>query len=201
MGVNGESSSLKLVVGLGNPGGQYVGTRHNVGFEVVFELVRRWQAGKSQLKFQAEYWEAFSGGRRILLATPLTFMNNSGEAVQQMARFFQIQPQEIVVVTDDMNLPSGQLRWRAFGSAGGQKGLSDIMRRLGTEQVPRLRIGIGRPPGQMDATSWVLGKFRSEERPEAELAMKVAADSVEMCAIEGLVATMNRYNRNADSGG
>lgn len=192
---------MRLVVGLGNPGAQYVGTRHNVGFEVVFELARRWQSGKSQLKFQSEFWEGFSGGRKILLAAPMTYMNHSGEAVQQLARFFQILPEEIVVVSDDMNLPAGQLRWRASGSAGGQKGLSDILRRLGTEQVPRLRLGIGRPPGQMDATSWVLGKFRSEERQQAELATKLAADSVEMCATDGLVATMNRYNRSADPGG
>lgn len=198
MSANGESARLRLVVGLGNPGAQYAGTRHNVGFDVVFELVRRWQAGRAQVKFQSEFWEAFSGGRKILLATPLTYMNNSGEAVQQLARFFQIDPEEIVVIADDMNLPAGQLRWRASGSAGGQKGLSDILRRLGTEQIPRLRLGIGRPPGQMDATSWVLGKFRPEEREQSDLTTKVAADSVEMCATEGLVATMNRYNRSVD---
>ena len=90
-------------------------------------------------------------------------MNQSGQAVQQICQFFRIAPEEIVVVCDDMNLPNGQLRWRAAGSGGGQKGLADIVLRLGTENVPRLRIGIGRPPGQMDATAWVLGRFRSED--------------------------------------
>ena len=108
---------MKLVVGLGNPGSQYSGTRHNVGFDVVAELVRRWQPGKSQVKFQAEIWEAFSSSGKVLLASPMTFMNRSGEAVQQIAGFWQIASDDVVVACDDMNLPLGTLRWRAGGSS------------------------------------------------------------------------------------
>ena len=185
---------MKLVVGLGNPGSQYSGTRHNVGFDVIAELVRRWQPGKSQVKFQAEIWEAFTSSGKVLLASPMTFMNRSGEAVQQIAGFWQIASDDVIVACDDMNLPLGTLRWRAGGSSGGQKGLADILLRLGTEQIPRLRLGVGRPPGQMDAAAWVLARFRSEERNEAEIMTKLAADSVETWAAEGLVAAMNKYN-------
>ena len=185
---------MKLVVGLGNPGSQYSGTRHNVGFDVVTELVGRWQPGKSQVKFQAEIWEAFTSSGKVLLASPMTFMNRSGEAVQQIAGFWQIASDDVIVACDDMNLPLGTLRWRAGGSSGGQKGLADILLRLGTEQIPRLRLGVGRPPGQMDAAAWVLARFRSEERNEAEIMTKLAADSVETWAAEGLVAAMNKYN-------
>lgn len=186
---------MKLIVGLGNPGAQYSGTRHNVGFEVIADLTARWQAGKSQMKFQSELWEAYSAGQKLLLVTPLTWMNRSGESVQQIARFFQLPAEDIVVICDDMNLPVGQLRWRASGSAGGQKGLQDILLRLGTEQIPRLRIGVGRPPGQMDATAWVLGRYRPEEKESMGLAVRLAADSVEMFVAEGIVSVMNRYNR------
>jgi PTH1 family peptidyl-tRNA hydrolase len=174
-----ESIVMKLVVGLGNPGAQYSGTRHNVGFDVIDELARRWNLGQPQMKFQAE-------------------MNRSGEPVQQLARFYQIASEDVAVICDDMNLPLGRLRWRASGSSGGQKGLADILLRLGTEQVPRLRMGVGRPPGQMDAAAWVLSRFRSEEREEAELMTKLAADSVENWVSEGIVSTMNKFNRSAD---
>ena len=189
---------MKLVVGLGNPGSQYSGTRHNIGFDVVAELVRRWQAGKSLVKFQAEIWEAFSSTGKVLLVSPLTFMNRSGEAVHQIAGFWQIPAHDIVVACDDINLPLGSIRWRAGGSSGGQKGLADILLRLGTEQISRLRLGVGRPPGQMDAASWVLARFRSEEREEAALMTSLAADSVETWASEGLVAAMNRFNRTSE---
>ncbi len=191
------ASAVKLIVGLGNPGPQYTGTRHNIGFEVIAELAKRWQCGRPQQKYQAEILEAVRGGRRILLATPLTFMNQSGQAVQQISRFFRFAPEEIVVVCDDMNLPNGQLRWRAGGSGGGQNGLADILMRLGTENVPRLRIGIGRPPGQMDATAWVLGRFRSEERTVAEIAVQRAVDSIDYCLDGGLLAVMSRYNQSS----
>ena len=189
---------MKLVVGLGNPGSQYSGTRHNVGFDVVTELAHRWQSPKPQVKFQAEIREAFPSSGKVLLAAPLTYMNRSGESVQQIARFYQVASEDVVVICDDINLPLGRLRWRASGSSGGQKGLADILLRLGTDQVPRLRLGVGRPPGQMDAATWVLARFRSEERREAELMTKLAADSIESWASEGIVNTMNKFNRSTE---
>lgn len=190
---------MKLVVGLGNPGAQYSGTRHNVGFEIVNELGRRWQAERRSLKFQSEIWEVFPAGQKVLLVMPLTYMNRSGDAVRQVVRFYQAAMEDLVVICDDVNLPAGQLRWRASGSAGGQNGLQDILKSLGTTEVPRLRVGIGRPPGQQEMTSWVLGRFRSEERDLMDVAVQQAADSVEVWVAEGIVATMNRYNRAAES--
>jgi len=193
---------MKVVVGLGNPGSQYSGTRHNVGFDVIDELARRWQLAKPQLKFQAELRDGNFGGHKVLLVTPQTFMNRSGESVQQIVRFYQIPTESlsdsVVVVCDDMNLPLGRLRWRAGGSSGGQKGLADILLRLGSDQVPRLRLGVGRPPGQMDPAKWVLAKFRSEEQAESELMTKLAADSVELWVKEGIGSTMNRFNRSSE---
>lgn len=185
---------IRLIVGLGNPGAEYVGTRHNIGFQVLDELIARLNPGRSQKKFSSELWEVFCGGRKVLFAAPMTWMNASGEAVQQICRFYQIESAEIGVICDDLDLPLGRIRWRACGSSGGQKGLADIIRRLGSEDIPRLRVGIGRPPGKMEVVSWVLGRYRPEEREEASLAIKTAADSVELCLRDGIVATMNRYN-------
>ena len=108
----------------------------------------------------------------------MTYMNRSGESVQQIARFYQVASEDVAVVCDDINLPLGRLRWRAGGSSGGQKGLADILQRLGTERVPRLRLGVGRPPGSMDSAAWVLARFRAEDRSEAEMMVKLAADSM-----------------------
>jgi PTH1 family peptidyl-tRNA hydrolase len=190
---------MKLVVGLGNPGSQYSGTRHNVGFDVIAELLKRWQPAKSRMKCQSEIWEAFPSSGKVLLATPLNFMNCSGDAVQQIAAFWQIAAEDMVIACDDLNLPLGSLRWRAEGSSGGQKGLADVLKKLGTEKVPRLRLGIGRPPGQMDSANWVLSRFRQDEKELAEVMTKLAADSVETWAAEGVVAAMNRFNRTSKS--
>ncbi len=190
--------AMKLVVGLGNPGTQYAGTRHNAGFDVITELVRRFQPDKSQAKFSSVIWEVFTDAGKVLLVTPTTYMNRSGEAVQQIARFYQIWPHDVAIVCDDINLPLGRIRWRASGSAGGQKGLADIIQRLGTDQVPRLRLGVGRPPGQMDPADFVLSRFRAEEREESEMMTRIGADSVEAWIADGVVIAMNRYNRSSD---
>ncbi len=189
---------MKVVVGLGNPGTKYRGTRHNVGFDVVAELARRHQAGRPQSKFQAEYQDVTIGGTRVLLVAPLTYMNRSGEAVWQFVRFFQVDPADLAVVCDDMNLPLEKLRWRASGSAGGQKGLADIIQRLGHGEFPRLRMGIGRPPGQMDPVNYVLGRFPADQQTLVELMVARAADSVESWVREGIQTTMNLFNRESN---
>jgi PTH1 family peptidyl-tRNA hydrolase len=186
---------VKLVIGLGNPGSKYVGTRHNVGFDVVSELARRFGVVQPQAKFQGEYQDVLIQSEKILLIAPQTFMNRSGESVWQFVRFYQSEPADIVVICDDMNLPTGRLRWRPSGSAGGQKGLNDIIQRLGHDQFPRLRIGVGRPPGRMDVTAWVLGRFREDEKEDIEHAVVRAADSVENWVAEGIEPTMVEFNR------
>jgi PTH1 family peptidyl-tRNA hydrolase len=187
---------MKLVVGLGNPGQQYADTRHNVGFDVISELVKRWNAPRPQTKFQAEIYESHQHAAKVLLVKPLTFMNSSGNSVVQIVRYYQVAPDDLLIICDDMNLPLGKIRCRASGSAGGQKGLADILQKLATEQVARLRLGIGRPPGQQDPANFVLQRFRSSERDVAELLIQKAADSTELWLASGIASVMNRYNRD-----
>ena len=138
----------KFVVGLGNPGRKYQHTRHNVGFMVLAGLFGRWQPSPPRKAFSGELCEAVAAGQRVMLLAPQTYMNLSGQAVLEMTAFYKAGASDLLVVMDDMALPVGQLRFRSGGSSGGHKGLADIIRRLGTDQVPRLRIGIGAcPPG------------------------------------------------------
>lgn len=190
---------MKLIVGLGNPGARYAGTRHNVGFDVVAELSRRCNAGTAQTRFRSEYQDVIIRGQKVLLIAPMTWMNCSGEAVSQFVRFYRLDLEDLVIVCDDMNLPCGSIRWRARGTAGGQKGLNDAILRLGTSEFPRLRMGIGRPPGRTDATSWVLGRFSEEESGRMDQAVSRAADSLEKWVGDGLEQTMNEFNREPDS--
>ncbi len=189
---------MKIVVGLGNPGREYDGTRHNVGFDVVAELARRLGVSRGKLRFEAEVMEGTIGSEKLLLVRPQTFMNLSGRAVRQVVDFFQSPLSDLLVICDDMNLDVGKLRLRPGGSAGGQKGLSDIIKHLGTEEFARLRIGIGRPPGQMQATDYVLGRFRGDEKQVMELAVLKGADGVEIWAERGLGPAMNEVNAPSD---
>ena len=190
---------MKLVIGLGNPGAKYAGTRHNVGFDALAELAKRCSAEKPQNKHQADLQDVMIGGEKVLLVAPLTYMNLSGDAVWPLVNFYQVAAEDIVVICDDMNLPTGRLRWRPTGSAGGQKGLVSIIQRLGHQDFPRLRIGIGRPPGKMDVTSYVLGRFREEEKEDVEHAVLRAADSIEYWVAEGIKPTMTQFNRPAEA--
>ncbi len=185
---------MKLVVGLGNPGEKYTSTRHNVGFDVLDELARRWSADRPKSRFEAELREIRCGEERLLLVAPQTYMNLSGRSVQPLVKFYQVPLTDVLVVCDDLNLKLGQLRLRSSGSAGGQKGLLSILQTLGTEGVGRLRIGIDRPPPQMDSAAFVLAKFRKEELDEIDRAIRKAADAVEVWAKEGIAAVMNKFN-------
>lgn len=186
--------AMKLVVGLGNPGSRYEQTRHNVGFEVLRELARRHGSSRATVKFEAELVELFLDGEKLVLLAPQTYMNESGRSVRKCFDFYQPAVEEIVVICDDMNLELGRLRWRGKGSAGGQKGLNDILRKLGTDDVPRLRIGVGRPPQGWDAADYVLSRFRADEAETAESTLRTAADSVEVWVREGIEACQNRFN-------
>lgn len=185
---------MKLVVGLGNPGKQYVGTRHNVGFDVLRELARRFVAPLNRHKFDADYAEFSLGQEKVLLVAPQTYMNLSGQSVQKFGGFYHLEPTDILVVCDDLNLPLGRLRIRASGSAGGQKGLQNIVQLLGTQEIPRLRIGIDPPPAGRDAKDWVLGSFGKSEVSLVETVVQLAAQAVETWITQGLPATMNRFN-------
>ncbi|HTU26647.1 MAG TPA: aminoacyl-tRNA hydrolase [Pirellulales bacterium] len=185
---------MKLVVGLGNPGRKYVGTRHNVGFVVLGELARRFGASKAKSAVDAEWSETLIGSEKTLLVWPQTFMNLSGSAVLRLRDFYKLSNEELLVVCDDFHLPLGKLRMRGAGSAGGQKGLADILRRLGTEGIARLRIGIGTPPPGFETADFVLSKFRREESAEIDLAVQRAADAASDWITLGLASAMNKYN-------
>ena len=185
---------MKLIVGLGNPGGKYKDTRHNVGFEVAAVLAKRHGTSSPRVRFQGETVEATIAGQKVLLLTPLTYMNASGGSVLATRDFYKIENSDILVVCDDFALPLAKLRLRAKGSAGGQNGLKDILRRLGTEEVPRLRIGIGIPPAGRNASGYVLSRFTKEEQPLMAEAIQRAADAASAWVESGLAAAMNRYN-------
>jgi len=190
---------VKLVVGLGNPGKDYRGTRHNVGFEVVDLLARR-----QALTFETAPADAVQAKWRrpdetVWVAKPLTFMNLSGYAVAGLARFYKIEVPDLIVVTDDVNLPLGRLRARASGSEGGHNGLRSVAEVLGTTDYPRLRIGVGRGDMRRDLADHVLARFESDEQPGIEAAIARAADAVEMWISQGLAPMMNAFNRAEDS--
>jgi len=185
---------MKLIVGLGNPGRKYDGTRHNIGFEVIAELARRHGVTGFRKAFQAEAADCQIGGERMLLMQPQTFMNRSGLSVVEARDFYKITNADLLVLCDDLNLPFGKLRMRAAGSAGGQKGLLDVIRCCGDDKIPRLRIGIGQQPDRMDAADFVLAKFTAAEKTEMGLAVVTAADAAELWVASGVAACMNRYN-------
>ncbi|HKD38192.1 MAG TPA: aminoacyl-tRNA hydrolase, partial [Pirellulales bacterium] len=169
---------MKLVICLGNPGRKYEGTRHNVGFAVAAALARRHASGGSKSAIQAEVIETNFGGEKVLLVLPQTFMNLSGASAVVARDFYKLANEDLLVVCDDFNIPLGTLRIRGQGSAGGQKGLADVINRLGTDAVPRLRIGVGPVPASWDPVDFVLGRFTKEEQPEIELSLVRAADAV-----------------------
>lgn len=185
---------MKLIVGLGNPGRKYALTRHNIGWDVVGELARRCGGAAPREKFQGEVLDVDMGGQRVLLLCPLTYMNCSGASVQPARDFHKIDNRDLIVVCDDFNLPLARLRFRVRGSAGGQKGLQDIIQRLGTEEFPRLRIGIGTPPPQWDPADFVLSKFTAEERKAIDGAVATAAQALRDWVAQGTEYCMNQYN-------
>jgi PTH1 family peptidyl-tRNA hydrolase len=197
---------MRLVVGLGNPGSEYVGTRHNVGWEVLDHLARRlgWTAKLedydrlARRKFDALALDGSvavgDGQEKVMLLKPTTFMNCSGASVTAAKAFYQLEPADLCIVLDDLALPTGKLRIRKGGSSGGHNGLRDIERALGTDQYPRLRIGIDAPPPQMPARAYVLARFDPAQRQAIDPALDRAADAL-ICWIEkGLDAAMNAYN-------
>jgi PTH1 family peptidyl-tRNA hydrolase len=185
---------MKLIVGLGNPGRKYQGTRHNIGFDVLDEIARKFGRDKPSTKFDGEVVDAEFGGQKALLLWPHTFMNLSGASVGKARDFYRIETEEILVVCDDFNLPLAKLRYRPSGSSGGQKGLEDIIRRLGTDQFSRLRVGVGPVPENWDAAGFVLSKFNKNEGADIEQSVWRAADSVAVWATEGIDVCMNQFN-------
>ena len=190
---------MRLIVGLGNPGKEYRETRHNVGFMVLDELARRhqlqWAMAPGQIPetFVAKKF----GDPAWLLAKPLTYMNNSGDAVAALSRYYDVAPADTLVIVDEVALPFCKLRARARGSAGGHNGLKSVIARLGSTEFPRLRLGVGRGDGRRDLADHVLAKFESGERADLETFIARAADAAEMFAVDGIGTVMNTYNPDA----
>jgi PTH1 family peptidyl-tRNA hydrolase len=190
---------MKLIVGLGNPGRRYRGTRHNVGWEVLARLADRAGIRVSEDEGFAEVGRGTIGTQRVLLARPATYMNVSGEAVRDLRRRHRLRAEDILIIVDDIDLPLGRLRLRAGGSAGGHNGLRSIIESLGTTEFPRLRVGIGRPPAGVDPAEFVLTRFTDGEAAAVHESIERAVEAVEMAVTAGVAAAMNRFNaKDAD---
>ena len=184
-----------LVVFLGNPGVRYNGTRHNVGFMTADMIERTKNVQINRLKYKALTAQCTLGGQQVLLMKPQTFMNLSGEAVQPAAQFYKIPPEHILVVSDDVSMPTGKLRVRTKGSAGGHNGLKNIIAHLGTDKFPRIKIGVGAPPHpEYDMADWVLGSFKNQDADLIQEAVARAASAIEVYIAEGPERAMNQYN-------
>ena len=183
-----------LIAGLGNPGVQYEKTRHNAGFRVVDALAKQYGANFQSWQNLGVYAKVFVGGKEVLIAKPQTYMNLSGQLVSGLARFYKIPPEKILICFDDMSLNVGDIRLRASGSAGGQKGMKHIIEQLGTDKIARLRVGIGPKPPHFDAADFVLGKFTVDEISALETAIENAVKAIEVYLQDGLEKAMNQFN-------
>lgn len=183
-----------LIVGLGNPGRSYRGNRHNVGFLILDALADDLGVRFSRVRADALVTEARLNGVRLILAKPQTYMNNAGRSVGSLARFFKLPPEQILAVHDDLDLPLGMLRLRPGGGSGGHRGLGSILEHLGLAEFPRLRFGIGRPPGAMDPADYVLQDFGADELDLVAEGMQRAVACIRTLALQGIQAAMTQFN-------
>lgn len=185
---------MHLIVGLGNPGEEYANTRHNVGFRVIHFLAKISGIKATTFKFKAIIGRGCIEDNKVILAQPQTFMNNSGEAVGLLVNYFKIPLDKIIIIHDDLDLPTGKIRIRLNGSSGGHKGLRSIINTLGSEEISRIRIGIGRPTDRVEVIDYVLDYFEPEEEEEITKSISLAAAAVKSILSEGYFTAMNKYN-------
>jgi len=185
----------RLIVGIGNPGPEYAKTRHNVGFRVLDALAKRLKVSKQETRFRGIYAVSQVEDLRVGLLKPLTYVNLSGQSVGEAVKQLNLQPEQILVVLDDAQLPLGKLRMRPKGSGGGHRGLQSIIDALQTDEIPRLRIGIGSPPEGVDMVTFVLSPFEDDEEPIIGEAVERAADAAIVWATEGINAAMQKFNK------
>jgi PTH1 family peptidyl-tRNA hydrolase len=190
---------LYLIAGLGNPGPRYATTRHNIGFRVLDRLAARHTLAFSKTEQRAQVTTGMILGQRVLLAKPMTYMNLSGDSIAPLARFYKIPPERVLIVCDDLDIPLGTLRMRKSGSSGGQNGMKHIIERLGTQEINRVRLGIGRPPGRMDPADYVLTPFKGDEDILAAEVVDRAVDAIETWLTDGIEIAMTRFNGSIES--
>ncbi len=184
-----------IVAFLGNPGLKYNGTRHNAGFMAADAMEKKLGVSINKMRFKALTQTVDIGGKKVLLMKPQTYMNLSGDAIVQAANFYKVPPERVIVVSDETALPIGKLRIRRGGSAGGHNGLKSVIARLGTDQFPRIRLGVGdKPHPDYDMADWVLSAFKGQDAADMELVAKKAADAVECYITEGADRAMNKFN-------
>ena len=185
---------MYIIAGLGNPTREYEKTRHNVGFEVIDVLADMLGTTVEEQKFKGCYGRGIIGGEKVLLLKPQTFMNLSGESIRAASDFYKVDPEHIIIIYDDISLDVGQLRIRKKGSAGGHNGIKNIIAHLGTQEFPRIKVGVGDKPKKMDLADYVLSRFSKEDRAAMEDAFKEAAKAVEVMITEGMDTAMNQFN-------
>ena len=186
---------MKIIVGLGNPGNEYAKTRHNVGFMLVDALAEHLNINLWKDKFNAQIAEGRIGTEKILLVKPQTYMNNSGEAVGPLMRWYKVTPEDIIVAHDDMDIPAGTIRIRKKGSSGGHNGIKSLIAHLGSENFPRVKVGVGTKPNpEYDLAAWVLGRFPKEQEADLKSALEHATAAVRLIVSGKIDEAMNKYN-------
>lgn len=189
-----EDRIMYIVAGLGNPTKEYDKTRHNAGFETIDVLADMLGTTVEEKKFKGLYGRGIIGGEKVILLKPQTFMNLSGESIREASDFYKVEPDHIIIVYDDISLDVGQLRIRTKGSAGGHNGIKNIIAHLGTQEFPRVKVGVGDKPKKMDLADYVLSRFSKEDQAKMEEAYKEAAKAVEVLITQGADAAMNQFN-------
>lgn len=186
---------MRIIIGLGNPTRDYQATRHNIGFDTITRLSDEYNIPLDFKKHKALCGKGYIGGEKVIIAQPQTFMNLSGESVRELVDFYKVTNEDIIVIYDDVALDVGQLRIRPKGSAGGHNGIKSIIAHLGTDEFPRIRVGVGEKPRTWDLADYVLGRFDSEEQPVIREALGRAAKACEMMITDGIEEAMNQFNR------
>lgn len=185
---------MKLIIGLGNFGPEYRDTRHNIGFSVIEELSEKWNLPLNQIKFRGQYGTGTVNGEKIVLVKPLTYMNASGECIAQFVNYYKISQQDLLVIYDDLDLPTGKIRLRQKGSAGGHNGIKSSIMHLSSDQFNRIKVGIGRPEGRISVVDFVLTRFTAIEKSSINEAIEKAVNACEFWLKNDFINVMNMYN-------
>ncbi|MGN0395873.1 MAG: aminoacyl-tRNA hydrolase [Coprococcus sp.] len=185
---------MKIIVGLGNPGVKYAGTRHNIGFSVIDEMAEKYNISLSEKKHKAVLGKGIIEGEKVILAMPQTFMNLSGESVRELVDYYKCEPSDVIVIYDDIDLDVGRLRIREKGSAGGHNGMKNIILHIGSQEFARVRVGVGEKPKNMDLADYVLSRFNKEDLPVIRESCTKACEAVALILSDGTAAAMNRFN-------